>query len=138
MGGSDRATFTAITRKEQVKLRITTNFQSATSSVLMILRLTAHLAHVAAYSYGRRSGSNRNSARATGSASSSISKMRSRLSIRGMIRGWWRFTRTEAAVSPASANAFNACKAESNRSWREEGDRPFHQESAFSLTTLLV
>jgi enterochelin esterase-like enzyme len=46
--------------------------------------------------------------------------------------------RTEATVSPPSANAFNAFKAESSRSWREGGDKPCHQESAFSLTTLPV
>jgi hypothetical protein len=33
-----------------------------------------------------------------------------------MICRWWRFVRTEAAVSPASARAFNAYKAKSSRS----------------------
>jgi hypothetical protein len=92
------------------------NAQSAVSSVLMALRLTARLALVAAYSRGKRSGSSRVCASATRSAVSSISKMRSRLSMRGTIRRWWRLARTEAAVSPASARAFNAFKAESSRS----------------------
>jgi hypothetical protein len=92
------------------------NAQSAVSSVLMALRLTARLALVAAYSRGKRSGSSRVCASATRSAVSSISKMRSRLSMRGTIRRWWRLARTEAAVSPASTRAFNAFKAESSRS----------------------
>jgi hypothetical protein len=45
-----------------------------------------------------------------------ISKMRSRLSMRGTIRRWWRLARTEAAVSPMSARAFSAFKAEASRS----------------------
>jgi enterochelin esterase-like enzyme len=58
--------------------------------------------------------------------------------MRGTIRLWWRFTRTEAAPSPVSARLFNASKADSNRSWHEEGDRSCHQESAFSFRTLPV
>jgi hypothetical protein len=34
--------------------------------------------------------------------------------MRGMIRQWWRLARTEAAVSPASARAFSAFKAEAS------------------------
>jgi hypothetical protein len=59
-------------------------------------------------------------------------------SMKGMIRRWWRFARTEAAPSPASARLFSASRADSSRSWHEEGDRPCHQESAFSLRTLPV
>jgi hypothetical protein len=58
--------------------------------------------------------------------------------MRGTIRRWWRFARTEAAPNPASARFFNASRADSSRSWREEGDRPCHQESAFSSRTLPV
>jgi hypothetical protein len=140
MGGSFRAAFTAITCRGRVKLQIMTmlhesidrrragtlltsgpsgsmaNDQSATSSVLMTLWLTARLALVAAYSRGRRSSSSRDCATATGSVVSSISKMWSRLSMRGTIRRWWRLARTEAAISPASAKAFSAFKAESSRS----------------------
>jgi enterochelin esterase-like enzyme len=58
--------------------------------------------------------------------------------MRGMIRLWWRFVRTEAAPSPAFARLFNASRADSSRSWREEGDRTCHQESAFSFRTLPV
>jgi hypothetical protein len=58
--------------------------------------------------------------------------------MRGMIRLWWWFTRTEAAPSPASARLFNASRADSSRSWCEEGDKPCHQESAFSFRTLLL
>jgi hypothetical protein len=82
----------------------------------MALRLMARLALMAAYSRGKRPGSSRDCASATGSAVFSISKMRSRLSMRGMIRRWWRLERTEAAVSPASARAFGAFKAETSRS----------------------
>jgi hypothetical protein len=71
-------------------------------------------------------------------AVSSISKMRSSLSMRGTIRRWWRFARTDAAPSPASARLFSASRADSSLSWREEGDRPCHQDLAFSLRTLLV
>jgi hypothetical protein len=92
------------------------NDQSVASSLLMTMRLTARLALVAAYSCGRRSGSSRDCASATGSAISSISKTRSHLSMRGMIRRRWRLARTEAAVTPASARAFSAFKAESSRS----------------------
>jgi hypothetical protein len=35
--------------------------------------------------------------------------------MRGTIRRWWRFTRTEAAPNPASARLFNAIGSESNR-----------------------
>jgi hypothetical protein len=42
--------------------------------------------------------------------------MRSRLSMRETICRWWRLARTKAAVSPASANAFYAFKAESSQS----------------------
>jgi hypothetical protein len=62
------------------------NTQRAASSLRAALRSMARRARVAAYSRGRRSGSNRDYASATGSASSCISKMRSGLSIRGMIR----------------------------------------------------
>jgi hypothetical protein len=41
--------------------------------------------------------------------------------MRGMIRRWWRFARTEAAPSPASARLFNASRSDSSRSWRDEG-----------------
>jgi hypothetical protein len=41
----------------------------------------------------------------------------------GAIRLWWRFARTEAVPSPASARPFNASRADSSRSWREKGDR---------------
>jgi hypothetical protein len=92
------------------------NTQSAVLSTLMALRLMERLALVAAYSCGRRSGSGRDCASALGSAVSSISKMRSRLSMSGTICRWWRLARTEAAVSPASASAFSAFKAESSRS----------------------
>jgi hypothetical protein len=64
--------------------------------------------------------------------------MQSSLSMRGMIRRWWRFARTKAAPSPASAKLFSASRADSSRVWCEEGDRPCHQESAFSLRTLPV
>jgi hypothetical protein len=90
------------------------NAQSAVSSTLMALRLTARLALVAAYSCGKRPSSSRNCASATGSAVSSISKMRRRLSMKGTICRWWRLARTEAALSPASASAFNAFKDESS------------------------
>jgi hypothetical protein len=49
--------------------------------------------------------------------------------------------RTEAAVSPLSASAFSAFsafKTEANWTLRKGGDRPCHQESAFSYTILLV
>jgi hypothetical protein len=62
------------------------NAQRASSSFRAALRSMARLARVAAYSRGKRSGSNRDCTSATGSASSCISKMRSGLSIRGMIR----------------------------------------------------
>jgi hypothetical protein len=91
------------------------NAQSAVSSTLMALRLTTHLALVAAYSCRRRLGISRDCASAMGSAVSFISKMRSRLSMRGTICRWWRLARTEAAVSPASASAFSAFKAEVGR-----------------------
>jgi hypothetical protein len=81
------------------------NAQSAVSSTLMALRLIARLALVVAYSCRRRSGISRDSASATGSA----------VSMRGTIRRWWRLARTEAAVSPVSASAFNAFKAEASR-----------------------
>jgi hypothetical protein len=58
--------------------------------------------------------------------------------MRGMIRLWWRFARTEAVPSPASARPFNASRADSSWSWCEEGDRRCHQESAFSFSTLPV
>jgi hypothetical protein len=92
------------------------NAQSVVSSALMALRLTARIVLMPAYSCGKRSGSSRDCASATGSAVSSISKTRSRLSMSGTIRRWWRLARTEAAVSPASARAFSAFKAESSRS----------------------
>jgi hypothetical protein len=114
------------------------NAQSAVSMILVALRLTARLALVAAYSREKRWGRSRGCVSATGSAVSSISKIRSRLSMRGTTRRWWRLARTEAAVSPASARAFSTFKAESSRSWCEEGDTLCHQESAFSLMTLPV
>ena len=58
--------------------------------------------------------------------------------MRGTIRRWWRFARTEAAPNPASARLFNAVRSESNRAWCEEGDTPWCQESAFSFRTLPV
>jgi hypothetical protein len=87
----DRVAFTAITCRGRVKLQITTmlhesidrrgagalltsgpsgsmtNDQSAVSSFLMTLRMTVRLTLVAAYSYGRRSGSSRDCASSTGS-----------------------------------------------------------------------
>jgi hypothetical protein len=36
--------------------------------------------------------------------------------MKGTICRWWRLARTEAALSPASASAFNAFKDESSRS----------------------
>jgi hypothetical protein len=36
--------------------------------------------------------------------------------MRGTVPRWWRFARTKAAPSPASARVFSACKAESNQS----------------------
>jgi hypothetical protein len=98
----------------------------------------ARLALVAVYSRGRRSCTNHERAGATELAVSSISKMRSSLSMRGMIRRWWRFARTEAVPSLASARFFSASRADSSQSWREEGDRLCHQESAFSFSTLPV
>jgi hypothetical protein len=56
----------------------------------------------------------------------------------GTIRLWWRLARTEAAPNPASAKLFNAFRRDSNRSWREEGDKPWYQESALSFSTLPV
>jgi hypothetical protein len=114
------------------------NDQRSSLLCLTALRLMAHLTLVAAYSRGRRSCTNREHASATGLAVSSISKMRSSLSMRGMIRRWWRFARTEAAPSPASARSFSASRADSSRSWREEGDRSCHQESSFSFSTWTV
>jgi hypothetical protein len=98
------------------------------SSLLFLtaLRLIARLALVDVYSGGRRSCINREHARATGLAVSSIAKMRSLLSMRGMIHRWWRFVRTEAAPNPASARLFSACRPNSSRSWREDGDRSCH------------
>jgi hypothetical protein len=115
-----------------------TNDQRPSLIFLTALRLTARLALVAAYSGGRRSWIDRERASATGLAVSSISKMRSSLSMMGMIRRWWRLARTEAALSLASARLFSTSTADSSRSWREEGDRPCHLESAFSLRTLPV
>jgi hypothetical protein len=63
-----------------------TNDQRSSLLVLTALRLTARLALVAAYSWGKRSCTIRECANATGSAVSSISKMRSLLSMRGAIR----------------------------------------------------
>jgi hypothetical protein len=37
-----------------------------------------------------------------------------------------------------SARLFNASRADSSRSWCDKGDRPGHQESAFSFRTLPV
>jgi hypothetical protein len=62
------------------------NAQRTASSLRATLRSMACRARVAAYSRGKRSGSNRDCASATGFASSCISKMRSGLSIRGTIR----------------------------------------------------
>jgi hypothetical protein len=115
-----------------------TNDQRSSLLCLTALRPMAHLALVAAHSRGRRSCTNRERASATGLAVSSISKMWSSLSMRGMIRRWWRFARTEAAPSPASARFFSTRRVDSSRSWREEGDRPCHQESSFSFNTLPV
>jgi hypothetical protein len=49
------------------------------------LRLIARLAHVAAYSWGKRSCSSRERASDTGLVASLISKMQSSLSMRGTI-----------------------------------------------------
>jgi hypothetical protein len=35
--------------------------------------------------------------------------------MRGTIRQWWRFTRTEATPNPASARFFNVVRSKSNR-----------------------
>jgi hypothetical protein len=114
-----------------------TSDQRLPSLCLTALRLTAHLTLVAAYP-AENAQKGTASASDTGLAVSSISKMRSSLSMRGMISWWWRFARTEAAPSPASARLFSASRADSSWSWHEEGDRPCHQESAFSLRTLPV
>jgi hypothetical protein len=95
-----------------------TNNQRSSLLFLTALRLMARLALVAAYSGGRRSWTNRERTSAIGLAVSSISKMRSSLSMKGMIRRWWRFARTEAAASPASSRLFSASRADSSRSWR--------------------
>jgi hypothetical protein len=58
--------------------------------------------------------------------------------MRGTIRRWWRLARTEAVPSLASTRPFSASKPDSSRPWREEGDTPCHQESAFSFNTLPV
>jgi hypothetical protein len=58
--------------------------------------------------------------------------------MRGTIRLWWRLVRTEAAPSLASARFFNTFRSDSNRSWREEGDKLWCLESAFSFNTLTV
>jgi hypothetical protein len=112
MGGSDRAAFTALickteeadeaskhaniprtgrTRKDGTPLTSgptgsMVNAQRIASLLRAALRSMARRARVAAYSCGKRSGSRRDCASATGSASSCISKMRSGLSIRGTIR----------------------------------------------------
>jgi hypothetical protein len=161
VGGSDHAAFTVTLCWEERNVRVVAarggrikekgkspltggalgsimNDQRSSLLYLTALRLMARLARVAAYSRGRRSCTNRERASATGLAVSSISKMRGSLSMRGMIRRRWRFVRTEAAPSPASARLFSASRADSSRSWREEGDKPCHQESAYSLRTLPV
>jgi hypothetical protein len=96
----------------------------------------ARLALVDTYCGGKRSFSNRERANNVGLAASLISYMRSSLSMRGTIRLWWRLARTKAPPNPASARLFNAIRIDSSRSWREEGDRPWCQESAFSFSTL--
>jgi hypothetical protein len=58
--------------------------------------------------------------------------------MRGTIRRWWRFTRTEAAHNQASTRLFNAVRSESSRTWCEWENIPWNQESAFSFNTLLV
>jgi hypothetical protein len=161
MDGSDHTAFTATLCWEERNVRVVvacggrikekgrspltggalgsiTNDQRSSLLFLTVLRLMARLAHVAAYSGGRRSCTNRERASATGLAVSSISKMQSSLAMRAMICQWWRFARTEAAPSPAFARLFSASRADSSRSWREEWDRPCHQESAFSFRTLPV
>jgi hypothetical protein len=55
--------------------------------------------------------------------------------MRGTIRRWWRFARTEAAPNPVFARLFNTIRRESNRTWCKEGDTPWCQESAFSFST---
>jgi hypothetical protein len=55
---------------------------------LTALRLTARLALVATYSWGKGSCINRECDNAAGLAISSISKMRISLSMRGMIPQW--------------------------------------------------
>jgi hypothetical protein len=111
VGGSDRAAFTTLiyktgeadeaskhanisrtgrTRKGETPLTSgptgsMANAQRTASSLRAALRSMARRARVATYSHGKRSGSSRDYASATGSASSCISKMRSSLSIRGTI-----------------------------------------------------
>jgi hypothetical protein len=161
VGGSDRAAFTVTLCWEERNVRVAAarggrikekgkspltggasgsimNDQRSSLLYLTALRLMARLDRVAAYSRGRRLCTNRERASATGLVVSSISKMRGSLSMRGMIRRRWRFARTEAAPSPASARLFSVRRADSSQSWREEGGRPCHQESAFSLRTLPV
>jgi hypothetical protein len=45
---------------------------------------------------------------------------------------------TEVAPNPTPAKLFNAVRSESSRTWCEEGDTPWCQESAFSISTLWV
>jgi hypothetical protein len=139
MGGSDRVAFTVTLCWEERNVRVEaacgggikekgkspltggasgsiTNDQRSSLLFLTARRLTARLSLVDAYSGRRRSWINRERASATGLAVSSISKMRSSLTMKGMIRRWWRFVRTEAAPSPASAKLFSASRADSNRS----------------------
>jgi hypothetical protein len=110
VGGSDRAAFTALICKGAGKIsrhanapRIgrrrgsggpltngptgsMVNAQSVASLFRPGRRSMARRARVAAYSRGKRPGSNCDYANATGSASSCISKMRSDLSIKGTTR----------------------------------------------------
>jgi hypothetical protein len=65
-----------------------TNDQRSSLLVLTASTLTARLALVAAYSWGKRSCTSYECASATRSAVSSISKMWSLLSMRGTIRRW--------------------------------------------------
>jgi hypothetical protein len=98
----------------------------------------AHLTLVAAYSGRRRSFSNRERSNDVGLAASLISEMWRSLSMRGTIRLWWRLVRIEAAPNPASARFFNLFRSDSSRSWREDGDKPWCQESGLSISTLPV
>jgi hypothetical protein len=115
-----------------------TNDQRSSLLCRLALRLMARLALVAAYSRRKWSCSNRERANAVGLAASLISWMRSSLSMRGTIRlgGGWRGPKPRPTRRPP--RPFDAFRSDSSRSWREEGDTPWCQESAFSFSTLPV